>query len=381
MLSDWRERLPPSLIPDSKKELYPQPGNAVFMIEDKLYVWPNNVSNAHGLDYDDVALCPLTTTLSTRKNFDFSVDIGGYSFPTRIMTANMDIASESFAREVYRCGGIPTFPAPKDGDATELSQIANRLARDGIVAMYSVNSKGDPLDNARMLAYNGAQHVIIEIAHGGLDNYLRLGVGIKEETDMFVIAGNVSESSQIEWYNKYGIDAAKLSIGTGSICITPVQTGIYGSTLSSILAAREANSRSNGHKTMIIADGGIKCSGDLVKALVAGADVGMMGSQFAQTVEAAGELDENGHRIYYGSASEVSMQKRGKEKSKSSGAEGVVGTVKIKETVRELIEKYWAGASSASTYLDSTNINEMRQNGVFKLLTPKAIDKSKAHVG
>ena len=378
MSNNWRKELPPSIIPDEQGEIYPLPGNAVFKIEDFLTVWPHNVPNAWGLDYNDVALAPHVTKLSTRKNFDFSISVGRHAFPTRIMSANMDIASEDFAREVYRCGGIPTFPAAHNGDATELGGIANRLSKDGVIAMYSINGKGDPIENARILTANGAEHIIIEIAHGGLDDFLRLGVGIKEATDAFVIAGNVSEAEQIEWYNKYGLDGAKLSIGTGSICSTPETTSIYGSTLSSILAARQANNRSTGHKTLLIADGGIKYPADVVKALVAGADLTMMGRQFARTKEAMVPLI-NGKRMYYGSASETSMQIRGKEKSVNSGAEGVTREVPADSTVQKLMETYWAGASSASTYLNARNVDEMRQNAQFKLITSEAFKKSHPH--
>ncbi len=380
MSKNWREELPPSRM-DNPKEIYgPQPGNALFAIEDFLTVWPHKVPNAWGLDYNDVALCPRPTTLSTRRNFDFSIDIGKHNFPTRIMSANMDIASEEFAREVARCGGIPTFPADHDGDATEISKIAHRLSTDGVVAMYSINGKGNPVENARKLVASGAEHIIIEIAHGGLDDFLRLGMGIKEATGAFVILGNVSEPEQIDWYNRYGIDAAKLTIGTGSICTTPEKTGVFGATLSSILAARLANNNSSGHKTLLIADGGIKNPGDVAKAMVAGADLVMMGGQFAKTTEASGEII-NGKRVYYGSASDISMEKRGKIKSNSSGAEGVAREIPLDGNVETLMRTYWAGLSSASTYVDAKNVAEMRQNGVFKMITDASFRKSQAHAG
>ena len=193
-----------------------------------------------------------------------------------------------------------------------------------------------------------------------------------------------NRSSQI--FIKLGVDAIKVGIGPGSICTTRLVAGIGVPQLSAILAARKGLKK----KIMLIADGGIKFSGDISKALAAGADAVMIGSLFAGTNEAPGKIiKKNGkyYKSFRGMGSVGAMnkgsadryfQKKQKDPSKYV-PEGVEGLVKYKGPIEKIIYKLIGGLKSSMGYLGSKNIKDLRNKPKFVKITKAGFYESMVH--
>jgi IMP dehydrogenase len=167
----------------------------------------------------------------------------------------------------------------------------------------------DQYERAQSLIESGVDVLIVDTAHGHSENVLRTVRAIKERFDIEVIAGNIATAEAAVDLIEAGVDAVKVGIGPGSICTTRIVTGIGVPQITAIFNAVEGVARS-GRKVQVIADGGIRTSGDIAKAIVAGADCVMMGSMFAGLDESPGEMViSHGRRYksYRGMGSEGAM--------------------------------------------------------------------------
>lgn len=384
-MANWSEKIKPTtLVERCNRPIAP---GILFNQGDHLSMWPSEVVNPTGLDFDDVYLNQHVTTIESRSLFDPSITLdtknGPVKYRGRIIAANMSsLCSDEFQMLIHENGGVPSFVSPSsEEEVAERIKTCGTFADKDIHAWYGLSGYGEPISYAERLADNGARFVILDIANGGLDNFLRLGTEMMEKTNgqLNIIAGNIFTEEAVNLYNHYGIFGAKLSIGTGSVCTTPKQTGIHGPTFSSIAAARRANESSNGHKTLLIADGGIKEPKHYVIALAAGADMIMMGGQLAKCVEAPLLDDGYGNKVYAGEASNISMKRRGKQKDGTRQPEGVVRVADQTMTLKDLFNEYSGGLKSAGTYLDAENVEEVKANAIFTQITENTHNRSMPH--
>jgi len=227
--------------------------------------------------------------------------------------------------------------------------------------------------------------VVLDSAHGHSENVLKCLSMIKEKfPDLQVIAGNVATADGTKALIEAGADAVKVGIGPGSICTTRIVAGIGVPQVTAIMAAYEA-ARESG--IPVIADGGIKYSGDLTKAIAAGGSVCMLGSIFAGCDEAPGTFElfqGRKYKVYRGMGSIAAMENGSKDRYFQSDAkklvpEGVEGRVAYKGTVEDTVFQLMGGLRSGMGYCGTRTIEELKQNSRFIKISAAALRESHPH--
>lgn len=227
--------------------------------------------------------------------------------------------------------------------------------------------------------------VVVDSAHGHSKNIGLAVRQIKEKyPDLQVIAGNVATGEATEFLIEAGVDAVKVGIGPGSICTTRVVAGIGVPQITAVMDCYEAAKK---HNIPIIADGGIKYSGDMTKALAAGANVCMMGSIFAGCDEAPGTFElyqGRKYKVYRGMGSLAAMEKGSKDRyfqqdAKKLVPEGVEGRVAYKGTVEDTIFQLVGGIRSGMGYCGCPTIEELKENSRFMKISAASLKESHPH--
>lgn len=329
--------------------------------------WPNITGvNPASLTYDDVLLIPQNSDIASRKHVDTRVKFGPYYLEKPIISAPMDtVSGEKMARELARLGAIGTIPR---GEINQRIEICKKFSEEGIPAVYSVGLK-NALEEAKLLKEKGAEMILLDVAHGGMKLVKETAKKIKKELKLFVIAGNIVSFEEAKDYKKHGVDIARVGVGPGSLCITRLVAGSGFPQLSAVFETTCAD-------IPVIADGGIKKSGDFAKAMAAGATVVMIGGLFAGTNEAPGEI-KNGKKIARGQASLAYMKDNGVESGEFRSAEGVSIEVSMKGPVENVIDELMGGLRSAMTYAGAKDIEEFQKKSIFCIVSPAAREESK----
>ncbi len=253
----------------------------------------------------------------------------------------------------------------------------------------AVGVKGDFMERTEALLDAGADVIVVDIAHGHSDNALNTVRLIKKAfLNSELIAGNVATAQGTEDLIKAGVDAVKVGVGSGSICITRVITGSGVPQLTAVLDCAEIGKK---YDIPIISDGGIRTSGDATKALAAGASTVMVGSILGGTDESPGlPVMRNGKRfkIYRGMASFYASLGR---KSKETGtvsigddlndyvAEGVEAMVPYKGSVTDIIKQLTGGIRSGLSYCGANTIQQMQKNAEFMKMSRAGFVESQPH--
>ena len=253
----------------------------------------------------------------------------------------------------------------------------------------AVGVKGDFMERSEALINAGADVLVVDIAHGHSENAINTLYNIKKAfPDCELIAGNVATAQGTEDLIKAGVDAVKVGVGSGSICITRVITG---SGVPQLTAVYDCAKVGNDHGIPIISDGGTRNSGDATKALAAGASSIMVGSILGGTDESPGStITKNGKRfkIYRGMASlAASMGRRSKETGtfeladdlNDYVAEGVEAMVPYKGSVTEIITQITGGIRSGLSYCGASNIKQMQENAEFIKISRAGFAESQPH--
>ncbi len=242
------------------------------------------------------------------------------------------------------------------------------------------------LDRAKALVDAGCDVLVLDSAHGHSKGILDTVVAIKKELDIDVIAGNVATSEATEELIKCGADAVKVGIGPGSICTTRIVAGVGVPQISAIDECAAAGAK---HGVPIIADGGIKYSGDVAKALAVGAGCVMMGSALAGTEESPGEVIlSHGRKFksYRGMGSIGAMTKGSTDRYFQEGTaadklvpEGIEGMVPYKGFMREIIHQFIGGLRSSMGYLGSKDMETFQATAEFVEITSAGLKESHVH--
>ena len=285
----------------------------------------------------------------------------------------------------YRCIGLITV---KDIEKSQLHPTACKddQGRLRVAAATSVGDKG--LDRARGLIDAGVDLIIVDTAHGHSSQVSKIVRRIKKlSKSVQLIAGNVATKEATKSLIDAGADCIKVGIGPGSICTTRIVAGVGVPQLSAII-----DCASEAHKTGIpvIADGGIKFSGDFAKALAAGADVAMIGSLFAGTVEAPGEIFlHQGRRFksYRGMGSVAAMAEGSADRYFQSDLgsneklvpEGVEGQVPYTGSVQDIIYQMVGGLRASMGYTGNKTIKNFQTKTKFIRISPASLTESHTH--
>ena len=336
---------------------------------------------------------------------DLLFEENGHRTLSEVMTGNVITApsdttlkqAEKILHE-HRIEKLPLVDA--DGRLTGLITVkdimklaeypnATKDMRGRLAVGAAVGVKGSELRRVERLLEAGADCIVVDIAHG--DSDLEIGI-IQQIRKNFpqaqIIGGNVATAGGTQRLIDAGVDAVKVGVGPGSICITRIVAGAGVPQLTAVMQCAEV-ARPQG--IPIIADGGIRTSGDIVKALAAGASTVMLGSMLAGTDESPGMLiTRKGHR-YKASRGMASLQATLARKSREGEAEitkeeiedyvseGVEATVPYRGSAREMLKQLVGGLQSGMSYTNAHSVEELYEKAVFVRMTPVGLRESHPH--
>jgi len=282
----------------------------------------------------------------------------------------------------YNLVGLITI---KDIEKTIKYPLSAKDAQGRLLCGAGVGITANVLDRVKELVSAKVDVVVLDSAHGHSENVLKCLRMIKENyPDLQVIAGNVATGEACKALIESGADCVKVGIGPGSICTTRVVSGIGVPQITAIMDCYEV---AKTYGVPIIADGGIKYSGDMTKAIAAGANVCMMGSMFAGCDEAPGEFEifqGRKFKVYRGMGSIAAMENGSKDRyfqtdAKKLVPEGVEGRVAYKGRLEDTVFQLIGGLRSGMGYCGTPTIEELKTNGKFVKISAASLKESHPH--
>ena len=282
----------------------------------------------------------------------------------------------------YNLVGLITI---KDIEKTIKYPLSAKDDQGRLLCGAGVGISANVLDRVGALVDAKVDCVVLDSAHGHSENVLKCLRMIKEKfPDLQVIAGNVATAEATKALIESGADAVKVGIGPGSICTTRVVAGIG---VPQVTAIMNCYSVAKEYGIPIIADGGIKYSGDITKAIAAGGSLVMMGSMFAGCDEAPGDFElfqGRKYKVYRGMGSIAAMENGSKDRYFQEGAkklvpEGVEGRVAYKGTVEDTVFQLIGGLRAGMGYCGCETIEKLNENGRFIKMTSAALKESHPH--
>ena len=263
--------------------------------------------------------------------------------------------------------------------------LSAKDAQGRLLCGAAVGITANVMDRVRALVDAKVDVVVIDSAHGHSANILKTLKMIKSEfPDLQVIAGNVATGAATRDLIEAGADAVKVGIGPGSICTTRVVAGIGVPQVTAIMDCYEAAKE---YGVPVIADGGIKFSGDIVKAIAAGGSVCMMGSMFAGCDEAPGDFEifqGRKYKVYRGMGSIAAMENGSKDRYFQSNAkklvpEGVEGRVAYKGSIEDTVFQLMGGLRSGMGYCGAKDVETLKETGKFVKISAASLKESHPH--
>lgn len=333
-----------------------------------------------GLSYDDVLLVPQYSDIRSRReiNLESSLD-NNIVLKLPIISSPMDTVTESaMASRMSQCGGLGIVHRYNTiAQQVEITKNIHKGSQYGC----ALGVKGDFIERAQELYLNGTRMFCLDVAHGHhvmMKEALREIKTLFQGSDVHIMAGNVATRDAFEDLANWGADSIRCNIGGGSICSTRIQTGHGLPGFETILDCFNANIKRD---VKIIADGGIRNSGDIVKALAAGADFVMLGSILAGTIESPGTIviDANGNKrkVYRGMASkEAQFNWKGSHGSN----EGIATTVPYKGEASQILIELENGIRSGLSYSGARTILELQTKAKFIIQTNAGQSESRTHI-
>lgn len=341
------------------------------------FPWTEIKNRGRGLTFDDVLLTPKKSEVRSRRDPSLKTNITKkFSFDIPILSANMDTITEAeMALAMGRLGGLGVLH--RFVPTSEQVNFVRSIQEGGVkVISASIGVNEEDRERAKALIKAGVQIITIDIAHGHSVAMIETMKWLKDfspETE--IIAGNVATQEATEELIENGASAIKVGIGPGSMCTTRIITGCGVPQLTAIALCAEAGRKAG---VPIIADGGLRTSGDLVKAFAAGADAVMLGSMLSGTMETPGEIKQ-GKKQYRGMASKSAQITWRGGVPEGMAAEGESVMVPIKGHVRDVILEVTGGIRSGMSYLNATQLREISENARFMEMSPAGVSESKAH--
>tara|TARA_Y100000768_G_scaffold352236_1_gene303654 strand:+ start:1699 stop:2778 length:1080 start_codon:yes stop_codon:yes gene_type:complete len=345
----------------------------------------DNIKEA--LTFDDVLLLPKYSNVLPSNTNIFLKLTKKINLRVPFLTSAMDTVTESnMAIAIAKEGGMGIIHRNLKikNQSNEVKKVKNK----NLIVGAAIGTNMEDLDRARSLVANGVDLIVIDTAHGHSEKVLVTLSKLKKTIKKIpVCVGNIATGEAAKRLYNAGADIIKVGIGPGSICTTRMVAGIGVPQISAIMEVKKALNRK---KIKIISDGGIKFSGDIAKALAAGADAIMMGSIFAGTDESPGKkfkFKGKTYKQYRGMGSIGAMsagsanryfQKKFKDKSKFV-PEGVEGRVEYKGKVSKIIYQLQGGLRSSMGYIGAKNLEEINKKAKFIKITKAGFYESMVH--
>tara|TARA_R110000824_G_scaffold67377_8_gene174589 strand:+ start:32995 stop:34023 length:1029 start_codon:yes stop_codon:yes gene_type:complete len=335
------------------------------------------------LTYDDVLLVPRYSEIKSRNEIDMGNELDAHRwFDFPVISSPMDTITElDMAIAMASNGALGVIHRyNKIQEQVEIVRKFKDAIKDAPVAA-AVGISGDYLKRALNLYDVGVDIICVDVAHGHHVLMERALKSIRDEVgdNLHIMAGNVATAEGYLDLSDWGANSIRCNVGGGSICSTRIQTGHGLPGLQTIMDCAAVQS-----KAKIIADGGIRSSGDAVKAFAAGADFVMIGSLLAGTDETPGEVITTGpyavrrqEKVYRGMASkEAQIEWKGN----FSSNEGISTRVPYRGPVQNTIDDLKNGIRSGLSYSGCRNIFEFRKRAIFVKQTSAGLNESKTHI-
>ena len=341
-------------------------------------------------------LVGIITNRDIRFEPDMDAKIKDVMTKDILVTAPADISLED-AEKILRKHKIEKLPlVAEDGtlrglitikDIEKTVKYPNRAtdSRGRLLAGAAVGIGADMLERVEALYKAGVDIIALDSAHGHSINIINAVKVIKEKyPELEIIAGNVATAEATVDLIEAGADCIKVGIGPGSICTTRVVAGIG---VPQVTAVYDCAQAAKPYGIPVIADGGIKFSGDLPKAIAAGADVVMLGSLFAGTEESPGEIvmyQGRSFKMYRGMGSTGAMEAGSKDRyfqndTKKFVPEGVEGRVPYRGYLKDIIYQLVGGLKSGMGYCGTATLEDLKENGKFMRITNAGLRESHPH--
>ena len=339
------------------------------------------------LTFDDVLLLPRhSTILPNQTNISLNLS-KKLKLNVPFLSAAMDTVTEyEMALEMAKQGGLGIIH--RNLSAQEQSLQVKKIKKKNLKVGAAIGTSSNDIYRAKLLSDNDVDMIIIDTAHGDSKKVFQTVYNIKKINKRNLICvGNIATGEAANSLYNVGADIVKVGIGPGSICTTRMIAGIGVPQITALSNVKKKLKKKN---IKIISDGGIKFSGDIIKAIAAGADAIMMGSIFAGTKESPGnkfKIRNKYYKNYRGMGSIGAMsagssnryfQENFKDRSKFI-AEGVEGRVEYKGPLSKIIYQLQGGLRSSMGYIGAKNLKDIKKNAKFIKITKAGFYESMVH--
>lgn len=353
------------------------------------------VTDTEALTFDDVQIIPSYSEIRSREDVNLRTKLSrNYELEIPLIAAPMDtVVNVDVAHRLWRMGGIGIIHRfmSVEEQVNQIVHLSDKIQEDMETGKYgpypysnigaAIGANGDAIDRAINLIEAGANIIVIDVAHGHhlhVKNTIQELLKLKIEYPFDIIAGSIATSDAALDLQDWGADALRVGVGGGSVCETRIRTGIGVPQLQSIIdIVRVAN-------IPVISDGGIRYPGDVAKALAAGADTVMIGSLFAGTDEAPGEVFVSGQwpnnkklKIYRGLASATTKLKYA---GAASHVEGASKMIETRGPIDVMIDDLTDGVKSSMSYVGASTLQEFRAQSRFLRITLSGLAEAHPHL-
>ncbi|MGZ3768882.1 MAG: guanosine monophosphate reductase [Bdellovibrio sp.] len=342
-----------------------------------MFNWKEIKNRGKGLTFDDVLLIPGRSDIRSRRDPRLTSKLTkNFSIETPIISANMDMVTEyDMAFAMNTLGGIGILH--RFISIEEQALQARRLKEAGVSIISASVGVGEEFKSrSQALIEAGVNIITIDIAHGHSVQMMETMKWLKDQhPQVDIIAGNLATPDAARDLIEAGADAIKVGIGPGSMCTTRIITGCGVPQLTAVALCAEV---ADSYSVPVIADGGVRTSGDMVKAFAAGASTVMLGSMLAGTIETPGDI-KNGKKQYRGMASRSAQDSWRGGVPQGMAPEGESTQVNVKGHVKDVILEITGGIRSGMSYVNANTIAEIREKALFIEMSANGIAESRAH--
>jgi IMP dehydrogenase len=342
--------------------------------------WSDGDSLTEALSFDDVLLVPQYSELESRKDVDLTSNLDDViELKLPVISSPMDTLTETdMALAMHKAGGLGVIHRYNTIEE-QLSLVYNVFRQDPDARVSAaIGVTGDYFERAMVLCEAGVQVLCLDVAHGH-HTLVKKALDKLKNTfaeSVHVMAGNVATRQAFDDLAEWGADSIRVGIGGGSICSTRLVTGHGIPTLQSILDCSKSR-----YDAKIIADGGIKNTGDMVKAFAAGADFVMVGSLLAGTRETPGDVLKTNegikYKVYRGMASRNAQKAY---RGRSSTPEGISTTVPYRGGVEQILQDFHGGIASGLSYTGTNCLKDFYHKSRFVKQSSAGRNESNTHI-